>query len=783
MSKIGGDLKQRLLNAFRGESSDRMRVLSTDFMRLEKGCAKEDLALVVESSYRELHSLKGAARAVGLISVEDFCQTFESFFSVLKKQGLTPSSKTCALMLGWLDILEDLLRAEDDSADASASPQMLLAISRMKELAESPAQIEGDGPSVYVSDTVPKSEFSPEESVVAGKENMTPPKPVSPAASNDEIELHQEQGLEPRKNDNAHVSAGMDDTVRVSSSSLTGLLLQTEELISSRNSQKNRARELSELDHSFRNFLKLFHSNSEGRVSGLSEEDVKQQAQMTEALEGFSKKIEALNLSARKAEWDLTSKVDALLNDFKDSMLLPFSSLLEVFPRMVRNLSMEQGKECRLETSGENVRIDRRILEMLHDPLMHMIRNSIDHGIESKEERLRRSKSPVGIINFSITKTDRDVVKIVYSDNGRGIDQERLKAVAVSRGLISAEEAEKMDRRAALELIYISGMSTSEIITDISGRGLGMAIVRDKIESFGGSIILASPEGKGIRIVMNIPVALTSFRGIVVESGSRLAVVPKSGIRKVMLVRQNDIITAGGKETVFVFGRPIPLVALADILELEQGETKADAIAVLVVGKGSKAVAISVDDLHGEQEVMAKGMGPLLKRVRNVSGFSMLGSGELAPILHTPDMVRSALTIHTRGRVRSVIHKQEGQVIKNVLVAEDSITSRMLLKNVLEAAGYHVVTAMNGLDALQKIEESIPDVLVSDVEMPHMDGFTLTSKVRQMDSCSSLPIILVTSLGPPEDRERGVEAGADAYIIKSDFDQGNLLEVIARLAG
>ena len=783
MPKIGGDLKQRLLNAFRGESSDRMRVLSADFMRLEKGCSGEDLALVVESSYRELHSLKGAARAVGLILVEDFCQTFESFFSVLKKQGLTPSSTTCSLMLGWLDILEDLLRDEDDSADVSASPQMLLAISRMKEMAEYPEQIEGDGPPVHVPAVAQGNDASSRKNTVVEQEVAASPESVQSAVNVGENKSQQEPEFEPRKSDNAHVSASMDDTVRVSSSSLTGLLLQTEELISSRNAQKNRVRRISELDNSFRSFLKFFSSHSEDLIAGLSEEEAKQQAQITDFLEGFSKKIEALNVSARKAEWDLTSKVDALLNDFKDSMLLPFSSLLEAFPRMVRNLSMEQGKECRLETSGENVRIDRRILEMLHDPLMHMIRNSIDHGIEFKEERLARGKSTAGIINFSITKTDRDVVKIVYSDDGRGINQERLKAVAVSQGLISADEAEKMDRRAALELIFISGMSTSEIITDISGRGLGMAIVRDKIESFGGSIILASPKGKGLRIVLNIPVALTSFRGIVVESGGRLCVVPKSGIRKVMLVRQDDIITAGGKETVFAFGRPIPLVGLDDILELEQNEAKADAIAVLVTGKGSKSVAISVDDLHGEQDVMSKGMGPLLKRVRNVSGFSMLGSGELAPILHTPDMVRSALTIHARGRVRSVVHKQEKQDIKTVLVAEDSITSRMLLKNVLEAAGYHVVTAMNGLDALQKIEESIPDVLVSDVEMPHMDGFTLTHKVRKMDKCSSLPVILVTSLGSPKDRERGVEAGADAYIIKSDFDQGNLLEVISRLAG
>ena len=762
MPMIGGDLKRRLLAAFRSESSDRMRVLFADFTRLEKGCEKDELAKVIESSYRELHSLKGAARAVGLSVVEEFCQTFESFFSVLKKNGLVPSPATCSLMLGWIDLLEDLLREENDSAEAVASAQVQLALARMKELTDSPKSIES------VESTADDNGSLLDRSTEKGIENL----PEQP-----------QQASETKRHDNGSVHSSMGDSVRVSSSFLTGLLLQTEELISSRNSQRTRVREGSELNNLFNSFARLFHDTYENRADLFSEEDLKLNGLMGQKIDEFSRRLNALSASSRKAEWELTAKVNTLLDNFKDSMLLPFSSLLDVFPHMVRSLSMEQGKACRLEVTGEDVRIDRRILEMLHDPLMHMIRNSIDHGIENREERLAMGKAPVGSILFSITQTDREVVKIVYGDDGRGIDLDRLKAAAVSRGIISADEAEKLDRRSVLDLIFISGMSTSEIITDISGRGLGMAIARDKVESLGGSIVIASPKGKGIRVILNIPVALTSFRGIVVECGGRQYVVPKSGIRKVMLVRQDDISVAGDKETVFVFGRPVPLVGLADILEQKRCETRGNAIAVLIIGKGRRTVAISVDGLSGEQDVMVKGMGALLKRVRNVSGFSMLGSGELVPILHAPDMARTALGIHSLSRVRAVVHRQSVPDVKTVLVAEDSITSRMLLKNVLEAAGYNVLTAVDGLDALQKIEESMPDALISDVEMPQMDGFTLTSRVRKLDGSSSLPIILVTSLGSPEDRERGVESGADAYIIKSSFDQGNLLEVVKRLAG
>ena len=770
MSMIDGDLKQRLLAAFRGESADRMRVLSADFLKLEKGCGVEELSIVIESSYRELHSLKGAARAVGLSVVEEFCQAFESFFSVLKKMRLVPSSKTCAVMLSWLDLLDDMIREEDDSAAAKISPQVQLAISRMKELADSPQEIEAGGVSIDHVSELPIGEA--EEEIAAELEGA-----AAGVAANDPVA---DDGI---KQDSGNMPTSMSDSVRISSSFLTGLLLQTEELISSRNSQSSRVNEISELNSLLGDFKVLFNGLQKRRLDFASDAELKLSAQMDKTIEDFSRRVEALAVSSRRAERNLTSRIDSLLGDFKNSMLLPFSSLLDVFPRMVRTLSAEQGKECRMDTSGEDVRIDRRILEMLHDPLMHMIRNSVDHGIEDRDNRIAKGKNPVGRIFFSITQSDRDVVKIVYGDDGRGIDLERLKAVAVSKGVVSAEEAQRMDRRTVLEIIFVSGMSTSEIITDISGRGLGMAIVRDKVESLGGSIVVASPEDKGLRVIMTIPVALTSFRGIVVESAGKSFVVPKSSVRKVMLIRQDDIVVAGGKETVFVFGRPLPLVSISDILELEDTGGKPDAFPVLVVEKGRKAVAISIDGLQGEQDVMAKGMGALLKRVRNVAGFSMLGSGELAPILHTPDMARTALGFYAEGRIRSIVHRQGLQERKKVLVAEDSITSRMLLKNVLEAAGYEVVTAVNGLEALHKIESVAPDVLVSDVEMPQMDGFTLTAKVRKMMSFSSLPIILVTSLGSAEDRERGVGAGADAYIIKSSFDQGNLLEVIDRLVG
>ncbi|SME87768.1 hybrid sensor histidine kinase/response regulator [Desulfovibrio gilichinskyi] len=779
MPQINGDLRERLLGAFRGECRERLQVLSSDFMALEKGAESNDLALLVESSYREVHSLKGAARAVGLGAVEIFCQTLESFFSVLKKNSLVPSKDVVGQMIGWLDILENLIHKEDSSEASLSSAPVVVAIAKMKEFTVSPdlISISVDSQISDFATDAPASEDGTDETKVKSGSCVSD--------SSDPNHSVKDEGRFAEGSTESHAATArmsMSETVRISSSFLTGLLLQTEELLFSRNSQKMRSQEAAFLNSEFLDFSKNINVIIAEAKSCADESKADFYVKMEQKLESFSKRLSLLVSATHKAQWELASKVDTLLSEFKNSMLLPFSSLLEDYPRIVRNLSAETGRQCEFCVSGENVRIDRRILDMLHDPLMHMVRNSLAHGIESPRDRLAIGKTAVGKISFDITQSDRDIVKVVIGDDGQGINSEKIIEFALKQSIISKEEASELDPQSVSELIFLSGMSTSAIITDLSGRGLGMAIVRDTVESLGGSITISSVCGQGTTFVLNIPVALTSFRGIVVESCGQKFVVPKSGVKKVLLVRQEDIQSVNSRETIFYLDRPIPIINLSDVLELDSGKSEKKTFPVFIMGEGSNTVAVSMDELHGEHDVMAKAMGPLLKRVRNVSGFSMLDSGKLVPILHAPDMIRTAFGVSSGVKAQSFSHQKGEKEVKTVLVAEDSITSRTLLKNVLEAAGYRVVTAVNGIDALNKIKADLPDILVSDVEMPHMDGFILTAEVRKMPGSVNLPIVLVTSLGSAEHREKGVEAGADAYIVKSSFDQGNLLEVIQRLA-
>jgi two-component system chemotaxis sensor kinase CheA len=470
----------------------------------------------------------------------------------------------------------------------------------------------------------------------------------------------------------------------------------------------------------------------------------------------------------------------------KKVLMFPFSTLLEAFPRIVRDLSRDYGKEAEIVVHGGEIEIDRRILEEMKSPFVHMVRNCIDHGIEKPEERKLKNKPRQGTISVTISPRD-DKVEVLVADDGAGILLDRVRSAVLKLGMVPREKAEQLTDRELLPYIFHSGVSTSPIITEISGRGLGLAIVREKVEKFGGTISLetAPDAGTGIRIV--IPLTVATFRGILVRVGGQVFVVPTMHVERAVRLRREEIKTVENRETMHFNGHAVSLARLAHILELLPGKKAAEAADLLpavVLNAGGTTIAFLVDEVLGEQEVLLKGLGRQLSRVRNVAGATVLGSGGLAPVLNVPDLLKSAVKFSAASSLMEAA-AGTGEAVagkRSVMVVEDSITTRTLLRNILEAVGYDVVTAVDGLDALTKLKAAEFDIVVSDVDMPRMNGFDLTARIRADRKLGELPVVLVTALESREDRERGIDAGANAYIVKSGFDQGNLLEVIKRLA-
>jgi two-component system chemotaxis sensor kinase CheA len=417
----------------------------------------------------------------------------------------------------------------------------------------------------------------------------------------------------------------------------------------------------------------------------------------------------------------------------------------------------------------------------LKDPLIHLLRNSVDHGIEAPEIRQEMSKPAQGTISIAISQKDGGKIEIAITDDGAGIDIEKVKAAVTKTGELPAEEAKQLEEQEVLALVFRSGISTSPIITDLSGRGLGLAIVREKIERLGGVITLESHAGTGTIFRILLPLTLATFRGILVRASERLFIVPAISVERVERVAAGDIRTVENRETIPLNGQALSLVRLGDVLELPSREASGEEVYAVVLGSGLEHIAFQVDEVVGEQEVLVKTLGPLLSRVRNVASASVLGSGEVVPVLNVPDLIKSATQTAAIPRQHGAAEMPADVAKHTILVVEDSITSRSLLKNILESAGYAVSTAVDGIDAYTTLKTETFDLVVSDVEMPRMDGFDLTARIRADKNLSELPIVLVTALEHREHRERGVEVGANAYIVKSSFDQSNLLEVVRRL--
>lgn len=911
MASQDDEFFKSLLAAFAIEAAEHTQSLSDLLLRLEEVGDKGDPTLV-EEIYREAHSLKGAARAVNLLTVENVCQALETVFSVWKKGQLTTSPELFDALHQGVDTVTALLSA----SDSDQTPQITGIIERLNQLARgtsaaSPAipsfSIDfeafkptlfstGENLSAFAAQNIsPSDDDASSGETISGRgtgndafpvprpyESLSPlsflvheepetsepnapqpaplidnalseekaaavpttseskisptlpgslpPVPTStPIASSSEavkpVAPPQINGSAPPTRSPAIVS---EETVRVATARLDGMLLQAEEMLLVKQAALERAAELRRITAQFGLWRKEWNKIlPDFRIAGGEENEFSSLPFMRRMLDfmewnrsyvqGLEEQVTAL---ARTAEIDRRATgglVDNLLEDAKKLLMLPFSHLMGIFPKMVRDLARHQEKELTLDIQGGDVQIDKRILEELKDPLIHLLRNSVDHGIETTVQRAATNKPAVATISLRVSQKSGSEVEVRISDDGRGINAEAVKASALKNGLLSPERAEFLTQAETFDLIFQSSLSTSPIITEISGRGLGMAIVREKVEKLGGHISVESQFGLGTTFCITLPLTLATFRGVLVEVKSQTFVLPATEVERVIRVPLSDVRRVHNRDTITlprtrrsdgsvgdVDGRPnqrerdvLPFVPLADILELRQGveshsQERNDLRLAVVLASSEHRIAFEVDAILSEQEVLVKPFSKPLVRVRNVAGATILASGKAVPILNTSDiLISSSRYVSASGGISSSFRNENTASLdssdgdatpkKSILVAEDSITSRMLLKNILESAGYQVTTAVDGLDAFTTLKSGLFDLVVSDVDMPRLNGLDLTAKIREEGRFDELPVILVTARSTREDRERGIDVGANAYIVKSTFNQNDLLEVVQRL--
>lgn len=753
---------KKLTEIFKVEAAEHLKIISDNTIIIEKDETNPDYDSIIEIILRSFHSLKGSAHSVGFTEIISICQVLESIFILIRKYKIKVDSEIFSLIYESLDIMDSILKSNQKKSS------VLKLVNKATEIYDD-------------------LEFSLS---IDSNDNLNNTKDInsSEIIDNDTSDTLRDDNIE---NNNIKITKSPDslESIRVSVNKLNGILTQAEEMINFKLISQQQDKTLNELYK----MIKVYESQNNKIYSDIKKivKNIKDKETSEKILnlvfndnqdqKLINNKFYGLLKNNEQFTKNLNQSVNTLIDSVKKSLLMPFSTILDSLPRIIRDISKQQSKDVNFNIKGESLEIDKRILEELKDAFIHLIRNNVDHGIETPDERIKKGKNPKANINISISQVNTNKIEIEIYDDGRGIDTLKLFDKALKIGLVSEKELKNYTKNDLLNLVFHSGLSTSTIITEISGRGLGLAIVKEKIERLGGSIVIDSQENKYTIFKIFLPILLSTFRSVITEISDKYFAIPLFYIETTMRINKNIIENIENKKVIIINDEVITFFDLSEILNIEVSDKKeSNFVQVIIVKNIDKKIAFKVNNIISENELIVKNLGKQLKKVKNISGVTILGDGKLIPVLNMTEIIET--TALFRSKINKVENKQsEPEQQSKILVVDDSITSRTLLKNILEASGYNVNVSINGFEAYSELMENKYDLVISDVEMPRINGFELTSKIRSTEQIADIPVILVTSLDKKEHKEMGIDVGANAYIVKTDFDQNNLLNIIPRL--
>ena len=726
------EIRQKLLPRFREMTADRVEKVASVLLQLERGSATTDQR---EELARELHTLKGEARMMGFAAISAVVHATED---LLKGCGATPSRDQAQALLETCDAVLAML---DQPAEVGpASEALVLRLNGLVGTASTPAPTSTSTPAPTLTST-------PASASARGLRN-----PARLELRGDKVQASIRVDV-----DRLDEIAAIAGDVLVEGARANRRARDLEGLFSRWNRVSDRVVAMAEkLRHD--GFGNKSVEQLEGDVHLLRSDTFRFSRIHSEAVQG-----------ARAQFTQLAERIGS-------ARLIPLSGVLAGFPRAAREMAREQQKELDCEVSGGENGVDKAILLSLNDPLVHLVRNSIDHGVESPAERAAAGKPAVARLSIS-ARTDGDLLALVVEDDGRGITPQKIRAAALARGVIGEQQAASLSARATLDLIFLPGFSTREQAGETSGRGVGLDVVRRKVTALGGSVTVESEPGQWTRFTLRMPQSLSLMKVLLVRIDEDIYGLPAVDVDSVGRLDPTDVAEVAGIRAIRYRNKLLPLVALGPLLSLNGGPRHPRPTVAYVL-HGDEGAALVVDGLFGEREVAVKAPGAFLKGMRFVTGAAALEDGRVALLLSTPDLIgaarRLASPAMSRGRDRRRLR---------ILLVEDSAIAREAEAALLRSLGHEVDEAVDGEDGWQRLQGGGYQVLITDVQMPVLDGIDLTRRVKAMPRFHKLPILILSSLSAPEERRRGVDAGADAYMVKGELDGEALAGTLERLCG
>ncbi len=768
--------RSAFIGKFQEEAGEYLQRLNEGVITLEQEPENREL---IDQMLRDAHTLKGSSRMVGLIEISDVAHRLEDLMVKIRDGEMRYEPRMSDVFFEALDAIVFL--SEHAGKETTGDLDVAALLGRL-------ADVIGEGPT---ADESPGNEGGAEP----GAAEETPDRGDGLAGAPSDAEDVSAPG-EASQTEDTDVAARQastklgtktQPTVRVRTEQVDTLLNLVSEVVIGQIKADQKAHELralaSDLGEIWQAWIRV-----KSALSALGMED----SSIAEVVMDDVDVLDGLLAERRrtlghfvKDYADDVSRSSAVVADLQDHgmrlRMLPVSTVLNSFPRAMRDLAHDYRKDVELSIEGGDTELDKKVLEEINDPLIHILRNAVDHGIEAQDVRRAAGKPPKGSIKIS-ARQEGDRIVIEISDDGAGIDPDKVRQAAVRKGYLTEAETHAMSDREATYLIFEAGFSTSAIITEISGRGVGMDVVREFIvEKLKGSLDVTSELGVGTTFRLTIPLTLAIIRALMLKCGGRAFAMPTASIEETLRMDSADVLRVEGREVIRRQRRTIPLVRLADILGLPTPETAGVKIPVAVIGFSGHRMGFVVDSFLGEQQIVIKPLGSHLRKVENVAGVTVLGAGEVVPILNVPDLMQAARMRSVASRAVDVETDTVGKT-RRILICEDSFTTRELERSIFEAAGYEVEVAMDGAMGLAKLREGLQiDAVVTDVQMPNMTGFELTKAIKSDPLLEVIPVVIVTSLEREEEKAEGIEAGADAYITKSVFNQDTLLDTVERL--